>query len=169
MDTLLFISDTDLYFRLVLAVILGGLIGLEREFVGKTAGLKTFALASLGSALFTIISVLVFQASFQIAKQNTFQLLTIPSAIVSGIGFIGAGLIIFHGSHVRGITTAAGLWVSAAVGIAVGFGFYKIAVFSTFLAIAIFILFWIIEEKFIRRFSKTTGDSEENGENKQTF
>ena len=154
----LFSSNLELVLRLVLAVIFGGLIGLEREFAKKTAGLKTFALVSLGSALFTIISILLFQAASEIAPKNPFQLVIIPSAVVSGIGFIGAGLIIFHGSHVRGITTAAGLWVSAAVGMAVGFGFYKIAGFATFLTIIIFVLFWALEEKLIRKFNVLNED-----------
>ncbi len=147
----LFSSDLELVLRLVLAVIFGGLIGLERELARKTAGLRTFALVSLGSSLFTIISILVFQVVSEIAPKNPIQLVTIPAAVASGIGFIGAGLIIFHGSHMKGITTAAGLWVSAAVGMAVGFGFYKIAGFTTFLTVFIFILFWILEEKLIRK------------------
>lgn len=148
---ILFSSNLELILRLILAVIFGGLIGLERELLKKTAGLKTFALVSLGSALFTIISILIFQAAFEITEINPIQLVAIPAAVVSGIGFIGAGLIIFHGSHVSGITTAAGLWVSAAVGMAVGFGFYKIAGFATFLTVIIFVLFWILEEKLIRK------------------
>lgn len=157
----LFSSNSELIFRLVLAVILGGLIGLERELFKKTAGLKTFALVSLGSSLFTIISILLFQTYSVIADKSPFLLTSIPSAIVSGIGFIGAGLIIFHGSHVRGITTAAGLWVSAAVGMAVGFGFYKIAGFATLLTVVIFVLFWILEEKIIRKIPALITDDED--------
>ena len=157
----LFSSNLELVLRLVLAVIFGGLIGLEREFAKKTAGLKTFALVSLGSALFTIISILVFQFVSDIVPKNPLQLVTIPAAAVSGIGFIGAGLIIFHGSHVRGITTAAGLWVSAAVGMAVGFGFYEIAGFATFLTVIIFVLFWIIEEKLIRKLNVLNKDEKQ--------
>ena len=103
MDFLSSSFNLELVLRLVLAVIFGGLIGLEREFAKKTAGLKTFALVSLGSSLFTIISILVFQFVSDIVPKNPLQLVTIPAAAVSGIGFIGAGLIIFHGSHVRGL------------------------------------------------------------------
>ena len=161
MDFLSSSFNLDLVLRLVLAVIFGGLIGLEREFAKKTAGLKTFALVSLGSSLFTIISILVFQFVSDIVPKNPLQLVTIPAAAVSGIGFIGAGLIIFHGSHVRGITTAAGLWVSAAVGMAVGFGFYEIAGFATFLTVIIFVLFWIIEEKLIRKLNVLNKDEKQ--------
>ncbi|MEK7634499.1 MAG: MgtC/SapB family protein [Patescibacteria group bacterium] len=161
MDFLSSSFNLELVLRLVLAVIFGGLIGLEREFAKKTAGLKTFALVSLGSSLFTIISILVFQFVSDIVPKNPLQLVTIPAAAVSGIGFIGAGLIIFHGSHVRGITTAAGLWVSAAVGMAVGFGFYEIAGFATFLTVIIFVLFWIIEEKLIRKLNVLNKDEKQ--------
>lgn len=157
---ILFSSNLELILRLILAVIFGGMIGLERELLRKTAGLKTFALVSLGSALFTIISILIFQAASEITEINPIQLVAIPAAVVSGIGFIGAGLIIFHGSHVSGITTAAGLWVSAAVGMAIGFGFYKIAGFATFLTVIIFVLFWILEEKLIRKFTALKNDEE---------
>lgn len=138
------INNSEIFLRLVLAVFLGGLIGLERQIAHKTAGLRTFSLISLGSALLTIIS-------FLLEKQYApnFNIAILPSQIISGIGFIGAGIIIFHGLQPKGITTAAGLIVSAAVGIAVGFGFYSIAVFTTLLTLLIFTIMWFFEVKFI--------------------
>lgn len=133
-------------FELLLAALLGGLIGLEREYMRKEAGLRTYSLVSLGAALFTIIS---FQA-FELFSGQTgidFDPSRIIGQIVLGIGFLGAGLIIFRGSHVEGLTTAAGLWVVAAIGVAVGIGFYFLAIFATFLAVGILAGLRIIEEK----------------------
>ncbi|MEN6370621.1 MAG: MgtC/SapB family protein [Armatimonadota bacterium] len=100
--------------RLLLAVVLGGLIGLEREAHGRPAGLRTHILVSLGAALFTIIS-----QSYTGARSDPSR---IASQIVSGIGFLGAGTIIRQGSIIRGLTTAASLWTTAAIGMAVGAG-----------------------------------------------
>lgn len=137
-------QNYEFFLRLVLAVFLGGVIGLEREISHKTAGLRTFSLVSLGSALLTIISVII-------SNENppNFNIAAIPSQIISGIGFLGAGIIIFHGIHPKGITTAAGIWVAAAVGMATGFGFYGVAVFTAIITISIFTIFWIFEKKVL--------------------
>lgn len=133
--------------QLILATILGALVGLERQLSKKEAGLRTFALVSLGSTLFTIISVMAWEKF----PASNFSLSQIPSNIVVGAGFLGAGIIIFHRSHLVGLTTATGLWVSAAVGMAVGFKFYLLAVFASFLVLIIFLLLWLIEDKFIEK------------------
>ncbi|MBI5306130.1 MgtC/SapB family protein [Candidatus Wolfebacteria bacterium] len=137
-------QNYEFFLRLVLAVFLGGVIGLEREISHKTAGLRTFSLVSLGSALLTIISVII-------SNENppNFNIAAISSQIISGIGFLGAGIIIFHGIHPKGITTAAGIWVAAAVGMATGFGFYGVAVFTAIITISIFTIFWIFEKKVL--------------------
>ena len=137
--------------RLILAVIFGGLIGLEREIAGKTAGLKTFALVSLGSSLFTIISVLVFQAVYRLTNVSPSQLVIIPSAIVSGIGFIGAGLSALHGEHPE-LTTASGIWVAAGVGMATGFGFISVAISSVIIGLIVFLVFARLERKMNERY-----------------
>jgi len=144
-------QNLEIFARLLIAIILGGLIGLERQLAKKTAGLRTFSLVSLGAALFTIVSVLLSEKAMP-----NFNIAIIPAGIVTGIGFIGAGLIIFHGSHPQGITTAAGLWVSAAVGMAAGFGFYTLAVFAAFLAILIFVAFWFFEKKVLAKLIETS-------------
>jgi putative Mg2+ transporter-C (MgtC) family protein len=100
--------------KLVLAAVLGGLIGFEREAHGRPAGLRTHILVSMGSALFTIVSI-----SFGYQHSDPSR---VASQIVSGIGFLGAGTIIRQGSIVRGLTTAASLWTVAAIGMAVGTG-----------------------------------------------
>ncbi|MBW2975244.1 MgtC/SapB family protein [Candidatus Woesearchaeota archaeon] len=117
--------------KLLLAVILSGLIGWEREKNHKPAGLRTHMLVCLGSALITIISIDYFTADYT----------RIISALVTGIGFIGAGTIIAHGSRgIHGLTTAASLWVIAAIGLCVGIGWYLLASISTILIMAILFL-----------------------------
>ncbi|WP_457591394.1 MgtC/SapB family protein [Geoglobus sp.] len=116
-------------FALVLSSLLGGVIGLERSKVHKPAGLRTHILVSLGSCLFMILSVKFFDDPARIA-----------AGVVSGIGFIGAGTIIAERrekTKVVGITTAASLWVTAAIGMAVGMGEYILAAFTALLTYAI--------------------------------
>ena len=113
--------------RLFVAGLLGGLIGLEREFRAKEAGVRTHFIVALGSALFMIISQYAFTGRFDAAR--------VAAQVVSGIGFIGAGVIIFQKNVVRGITTAAGLWVAAAVGLASGAGMYDVAVAAAIMTI----------------------------------
>jgi putative Mg2+ transporter-C (MgtC) family protein len=135
------IGDFSIFIQLVVALLLGAVIGLERTFAGKTAGMRTFALVSLGSALFVIIAQ-EFALEFRSAHSLSIDPLRVASAVVSGIGFIGAGLIIFSQGdrEVHGLTTAAGLWVSAAIGSAVGFGFYGIALFTALLTLFVFVI-----------------------------
>ena len=106
---------------------LGGLIGFEREVRAKEAGLRTHFLVALGAALFMVISQYAFVGRFDAAR--------VAAQVVSGIGFIGAGVIIFQKNVVRGVTTAAGLWVAAAIGLASGAGMYAVAIASTLMAL----------------------------------
>jgi putative Mg2+ transporter-C (MgtC) family protein len=150
----------EFFGQLVLATILGAFVGLERELSKKAAGMRTFALVSLGAAFFTIISIMASE-EFSNAKY-LFDVSRIPSQIVLGVGFIGAGLIIFHRSQLRGLTTAAGLWVAAAIGMAVGFRIYLLAVFTTFLVVLIFVAFWFIESRLVKKLaSKPPKDTQE--------
>ena len=113
--------------RLFIAGLLGGLIGFEREFRAKEAGLRTHFIVALGSALFMLISQYAFTGRFDAAR--------VAAQVVSGIGFIGAGVIIFQKNVVRGVTTAAGLWVAAAIGLACGAGMYVVAIAATLFTI----------------------------------
>ena len=113
--------------RILIAGLLGGLIGFEREVRAKEAGLRTHFIVALGSAMFMIISQYAFAGRFDSAR--------VAAQVVSGIGFIGAGVIIFQKNVVRGVTTAAGLWVAAAIGLASGAGMYDIAVAATILTL----------------------------------
>jgi putative Mg2+ transporter-C (MgtC) family protein len=122
------IIDWDLILRLFLAGVLGGLIGFERELRAKEAGLRTHFVVALGSALFMIISQYGFVG-------NQHDAARVAAQVVSGIGFIGAGVIIFQKNAVRGVTTAAGLWVAAAIGLACGARMYPVSVAATLMTI----------------------------------
>jgi putative Mg2+ transporter-C (MgtC) family protein len=118
--------------QLVLAAFLGGLIGLERETGHRPAGLRTFMLVSTGSALFTILSIYAFPS--ETGLRDTAR---VAAQIVSGIGFLGAGTVWRSQNAVKGLTTAAGLWVAAAIGMAVGAGFGLLATAATVLVLVI--------------------------------
>ena len=120
--------DWILIGRLVAAGVMGGVIGLEREFRAKEAGVRTHFLVALGSALFMIISQFGFGPQQHDAAR-------VAAQVVSGIGFIGAGVIIFQKNVVRGVTTAAGLWVAAAIGLAAGGDMYAVALAATLLTV----------------------------------
>jgi putative Mg2+ transporter-C (MgtC) family protein len=119
--------------RLALAAALGGAIGFERELRDREAGLRTHMLVCLGSAVFTIVSAYGFHEFLSSGNPSvvSFDPSRIAAQIVTGIGFLGAGAIIRQGVSVRGLTTAATLWVAAAIGLAVGSGFYSAAVLAT--------------------------------------
>lgn len=136
----------EIFLQLILAALLGGLVGLEREYKKKEAGLRTYALVSLGAALFTIIG---FNLPLITNQAVTLDPIRVIQAIAVGIGFLGAGLIVYRQFQIEGLTTAAGLWVVAGIGIAVGAKLYTIAVFVAFLAILIlFGLMWIEKRLF---------------------
>ncbi|MEI7688936.1 MAG: MgtC/SapB family protein [Candidatus Nomurabacteria bacterium] len=130
--------------KLFVALSLGMIIGTERVWAHKTAGMRTYALVSMGSALFVVISneMIKFYSGFY--GMNP---LMIVSQIVVGIGFLGAGIIFNKDSKLVGLTTATGLWVSAGIGMACGVGLYSIAVVATTLTLFIFIVLWFIEER----------------------
>ena len=144
--------------RLALAAVLGGLIGVERELREREAGLRTHLLVSLGSALFTISSAYGFH-SFLASGQSVVRAdpTRIAAQIVTGIGFLGAGAIIRQGLSVRGLTTAATLWVVAAVGLAAGAGYYSAAVISTALVLIALYPLRIIAYRILRRFRPEDG------------
>jgi putative Mg2+ transporter-C (MgtC) family protein len=131
------LSWWEVLVRLALASVLGGAIGLERELREREAGLRTHLLVALGSALFTLVSAYAFR-DFEFSRVGgvTFDPSRIAAQIVTGIGFLGAGAIIRQGLAVRGLTTAASLWVVAAIGMASGAGYYTAAAIATVLVIA---------------------------------
>jgi putative Mg2+ transporter-C (MgtC) family protein len=137
------IQLADIYVHLLVAMSLGILLGLERFVAHKTAGMRTYTLISMGSALFVIISQIVVQ-NYEI---TTFDPLRIAAQVVAAAGFLGVGAIVHHNNQVSGITTASGLWVAAGIGMAAGFGLYKIAAFVTLLSLFTFVVLWFIERQ----------------------
>ncbi len=152
--TQFFLQNSDVILRLAVAVGLGMLIGAERLFAHKEAGIKTHALVSMGAALFILVSEAMAQKYMNLPGFNPTM---IASQIIVGIGFLGAGFIIHTGSHITGLTTAGGLWVTAGIGMAAGFGLFDLATISTVLVLVIFIVINFFE-KPIRRIS---GDMEQ--------
>jgi len=138
--------ELEVCYQLLLATFLGALIGLEREIKKREAGLQTYSLVSLGSCIFTLVTI-YFTQSFGGLE---IDLARVIQAIAVGMGFIGAGTIFKGATGVEGLTTAAGLWVMAAIGVAVGAKFYDLSIFSTLLAILILAGFGKLEEKFFR-------------------
>lgn len=126
--------NADFVLRLLVAGVLGTVIGLEREYRAKEAGYRTHFLVSLGSALIMIVSQYGFQ---DIIQENSVSLdpSRVAAQVVSGIGFIGAGTIILQKQIVRGLTTAAGIWATAGIGLAVGAGMYAISIAATLLTL----------------------------------
>lgn len=134
------VTPESAVFRLCLSMVLGSLVGVERKMKGQIAGLRTFALISVGATLAMVLSIYVPQECMGLKNGDPGR---IAAQVISGIGFLGAGAIIQMKGSVRGLTTAAGIWVSAAIGMTVGVGMYGIAVFATVLVI---ILLTVIEK-----------------------
>jgi putative Mg2+ transporter-C (MgtC) family protein len=137
-------SDLQLIERLLLAALLGAALGMEREWRQKFAGLRTNILIAIGSALFTVMSIDLSAASGGDATR-------IAAQIVTGIGFLGAGAIMRTGGSVRGLTTAAMIWVNAAIGVAVGGGEYRVAIIATVVALVVLILLNPVERWIDRK------------------
>ena len=144
--------------RLALAAVLGGLIGVERELREREAGLRTHLLVAVGSALFTIVGAYGFHAFLE-SGANVVRAdpTRIAAQIVTGIGFLGAGAIIRQGLSVRGLTTAATLWVVAAVGLAAGAGYYSAAVITTALVLIALYPLRIVAYRLLHRFRPEDG------------
>lgn len=143
-----YLENLEIVFQLFLAMIFGGLVGFEREYRRKEAGLRTFSLVCVGAALFTAIAFEIFK-SFSKVTGLSFDPSRIIGQIVLGVGFLGAGIIIFRRDRVEGLTTAAALWVVAAIGTAIGVKLYFLAFFVTFLTVLILAGLRIFEEKFL--------------------
>jgi putative Mg2+ transporter-C (MgtC) family protein len=130
------LSLAELVLRLALAAALGGAIGAEREIRDREAGFRTHLLVSVGAALFTLVSAYAWTDwSFSTPEGVVFDPTRIAAQVVTGIGFIGAGAIIRQGLSIRGLTTAATLWIVAAIGMAAGAGYYSAAVLTTALVL----------------------------------
>jgi putative Mg2+ transporter-C (MgtC) family protein len=138
------IQPLELVGRLLLAACLGGLIGLEREARQKAAGLRTNTLIALGSALFTLLS-------FATAWGTPTDPSRVAAGIVTGVGFLGGGVILRTRGHVQGMTTAATIWVNSAIGMAAAVGSYRLAVATTVITLAVLRVLGIVERRIERR------------------
>ena len=134
-------SHLEVFMQLTIALALGALLGFERLLARKEAGMRTFGIVAISSCLFVVVGELVAQ---HYLTSFNFDPLRIASSIVTGIGFIGAGLIIFQ-HELKGLTTAATLWSASAIGVAVGFKLYMVATFATFLILFVWVGVWYIE------------------------
>jgi putative Mg2+ transporter-C (MgtC) family protein len=141
------LSDLELGQRLLLAALLGGMLGFERELRQKSAGLRTNILIAVGSALFTVMS-------YELAEGPVADPSRIAAQIVTGIGFLGAGAIMRTDSGVQGLTTAATVWVNAAVGVAAGGGEYRLASIATGVTLLVLLLLHPVEGFIDRHLGK---------------
>lgn len=136
--------------RLIMAALLSGLIGMEREMKKQPAGLRTHLLVGIGACLMMLLSITGFD---HFLKSSTgpiqFDPSRIPSYVISGIGFLGAGTIIVHGKSVKGLATAASIWVAAGLGLVVGIGMYYVAVLATFIVLVVLFVLGKLEKKYI--------------------
>ena len=138
-------TDAELIRRLLTAALLGALLGIEREMRQKSAGLRTNILIAVGSALFTLMS-------YELAEGAGADPSRVAAQIVTGIGFLGAGAIMRTGSGVQGLTTAATVWVNAAVGVAAGGGEYHLAFIATTVTLAALLVLQPVESLIARKF-----------------
>lgn len=142
-DLLLFV------FRLFFALILSGLIGFEREVKNHSAGFRTHILVGVGACLMMLLSLYGFEEFMDQHEQVRFDPARIPSYVISGIGFLGAGTIIVNGMTIRGLTTAASIWTVAGIGLVVGAGMYDVATITTiFVLMSLVFLNKVEKEKF---------------------
>ncbi len=141
------LGNPDITFPLVGSIIAGGLIGAEREFQGKAAGLRTHILVCFASALMTLAALLMadWTAHLPEGTQIVSDMSRMPHAILTGIGFLCAGVIFREGTSVHGLTTAASLWLTAAIGITFGTGLMELAVVSTLIALFVLLLFRVAQ------------------------
>jgi len=144
------LSDRDVMLRLLVSVILSGLIGLERQMQRRTAGLRTHILVCLGSSLIMLTSLYVFDIYNERAGLDPAR---IAAGVITGIGFLGAGAILRDQTEIKGLTTAASLWVVAGIGLAVGCGFYLGAFFTTVLTLIVLLILRYAETTVIDKVS----------------
>ena len=138
------INSTSALFRIVLSLILGSCIGIERKRKGQMAGLRTFSLISMGACIAMVLSIYVCQETVGLLRGDPSR---IAAQVLSGIGFLGAGAIIQMKGSVRGLTTAAGIWIIAAIGMSVGCGLYLVSIVSTILVLFVLTLLERIEHR----------------------
>jgi putative Mg2+ transporter-C (MgtC) family protein len=148
-------SDIELIERLCLAALLGAILGFEREWRQKNAGLKTNILIAMGSALFTLMSI-------DLSVSSGGDPTRVAAQIVTGIGFLGAGAIMRTGAGIRGLTTAAMIWVNAAIGVACGGGEYRLAIIATGVTLSVLLVMTPIEKALDRHLKNRKGKDDDD-------
>ena len=138
------ITDSEVVLRLCLSVILSGLVGMERTVKGRAAGFRTHILVCVGSTLIMLTGLHLFHQYHAVTQMDPARL---AAQVVSGVGFLGAGTIIHFRDSIRGLTTAASVWASAGIGLAVGSGFYVGAVTTTLLVLVALLLLSRLEHQ----------------------
>ncbi len=136
----------ELFFRLILSAVIGGVIGIEREASNRPAGFRTHILVSVGSTLIMLVSIYGVPEGADPAR--------IAAQVVSGVGFLGAGTILRTGSHIKGLTTAASLWVCAGIGLAIGSGFYLGGIITAIIVILSLVVLGKFEKNILRGANK---------------
>jgi len=150
-------DNQEIALRITAALICGGIVGLDRELRSLAAGMRPPALAAEGAALFALAGILMASEAHAIGYAGA-DPSRIASTVAQGIGFLAAGVIFGSAARVKGLTTAAGLWTTAAIGIACGAGFYFMAFFATFAAVIVISVLKVVEDRFA---SKLQSDSQE--------
>ncbi len=149
--------QADIIIKLLLSLLFGLLIGLERELTNKTAGLRTHILVCVGATVFTILSIYGFSDIIRPGIQSVNDPSRIAAQIVTGIGFIGGGAVLHYGVNVFGLTTAATLWITASIGMAVGAGSFFLAGFAAFLTFIVLVGIRKLENIFLSRYAVKGG------------
>lgn len=146
----------DIIIRILMALIIGGLIGYERELKNRAAGFKTHILVCLGATIVSLLQIEIGNQAIAMLKsnENLYQVINIDygrlgAQVITGVGFIGAGAIIHNRGNIKGLTTAATLWIVACLGLAIGMGGYYISIFSTIIIFITLVFLKRIENKFI--------------------
>ena len=147
--------NEEIVARLFVSLLLGFVIGLERELTNKFAGLRTHILVCLGSTIYTILSIYGFTSIYSyFGMKATNDPARVAAQILTGIGFIGGGTVLHHGTSVSGLTTAASLWLTASIGMAVGTGNYSVAVMAAIFGVSTLVVIRRVERSFLYRHRK---------------
>lgn len=141
------VTSLGAFFKLALSLMLGAIVGLERRHKGQIAGMRTFALISMGATLAMLVSIYIPQEYMGLKNGDPGR---IAAQVISGIGFLGAGAIIQMKGSVRGLTTAAGIWMTACIGLAIGAGMYLVACFACLLIIIVLLLLDLLEKHWLK-------------------
>lgn len=155
------LSLTDAIIRLLLAFLLGSVVGMEREYTQQSAGLRTHILVCLGATVFTIVSISDMGTGLRWLNTDpnlSYRLVRDPgriaAQIVPGIGFIGGGAVLRHGASIRGLTTAASLWMMASIGMLIGIGYYHLAVVATLFSFLVLFIIGAMERTMFKKYLK---------------